>query len=160
MSEFFGFENGNTPDVIVYGCQEYVDLNAMNMMSSDQSKSKIWIDFIDQALKMYGNYTYVRSQNLVGLLLIIFAKDSLWNRISKIEADTVKTGLAGTVGNKGAVVIKFNIDDTSFVFVNVHMEAGGKAIKERLANLSEFHNRAFQQNTGVGKRRVLMSYFN
>jgi hypothetical protein len=154
MTDFFGFEAGKSPDIVVFGCQEFVDLNALNMMSDDLSKAKLWIDFVDQALKMYGKYTYVRSQTLVGLLLIIFAKDTLWHRISKIEADTVKTGLAGTVGNKGACVIKFNIDDTSFVFVNVHMEAGGKATKERLQNLTEFHNRAFQQNTGVGKRRV------
>lgn len=122
-------------------------------MTSDQSKSKAWVDYLENSLKKYGKYAYVRSQTLVGLLLIIYAKESLWNRISKIEADTVKTGLAGTVGNKGAVVIKFNVDDTSLVFINVHMEAGGKATKERLANLTEFHQKAFQQ-TSVGKKKV------
>lgn len=122
------------------------------MMSADQSKCMIWIDVIAQNLKAIDKYSFVRFQNLVGILIIVFAKDSICPRISKLDTDVVKTGLAGTVGNKGGCIVKFNIDDSSFVFTNVHLEAGGKANKERLANISDIHARAFQQGS-LGKKR-------
>ena len=67
--------------------------------------------------------------------------------------DTVKTGLAGTLGNKGAVVMKFNVDDSSLCFINCHMEAGDKQNSARLVNLVDFHQKAFQQ-AGPSKKIV------
>jgi phosphatidylinositol-bisphosphatase len=49
---------------------------------------------------------------MVGIYLCLYAKRSLIKRISQIETDTVKTGLGGTLGNKGAALLKMQIDDT------------------------------------------------
>lgn len=37
------------------------------------------------------------------------------HRVSQIEVDTVKTGLGGTLGNKGATGIKLKIDETQVI---------------------------------------------
>ena len=158
LNNLFDFEGAAAPDIIVVGFQEFVELNAKNMMSADQSKCQIWIDVIAQNLKSIDKYAFVRYQNLVGILIIIFAKENICQRISKLDSDVVKTGLAGTVGNKGGCIIKFNIDDSSFVFTNVHLEAGGKANKERLANISDIHTRAFQLGS-LGKKKVISINF-
>ena len=100
---------------------------------------------------------------MVGILLIIFAKTSIVSRISDIDVDVVKTGLAGTVGNKGAALARFKVDETSIVFTNVHMEAGGKANKERLMNVLDIHSKAFPQSgmkKRVSKRSEIGFFFN
>ena len=49
----------------------------------------------------------------------------------------VKSGFSGIAGNKGATSIRFNYEDTSFAFINVHMAAGSdqKALADRLENV-------------------------
>jgi len=44
--------------------------------------------------------------------------------MSHIRKKSVKTGFSGMAGNKGSVGVSFNYNDTSFSFMNVHMEAG------------------------------------
>lgn len=80
---------------------------------------------------------------MVGLLILVFVKDNLKGRLNKVETDVVKTGLAGSLGNKGAVIVRFWIDDSSFAFINVHMESGTKNNNARLYNLLDIHNKAF-----------------
>jgi Phosphatidylinositol 5-phosphate phosphatase len=155
LSGLFNFEGNQSPDIIVVGFQEFVELNTTNIIAGDQYKFRQWVEVILFNLKKFDKYIFVKHQNLVGILSIVLVKEHLARRLTRVEADVVKTGLAGTVGNKGGAVIKFYIDDTSFVFINVHLEAGNKANKERLSNLSDIHNRAFQAGVGVGKRKVL-----
>lgn len=45
--------------------------------------------------------------------------------------DTVKTGMGGKAGNKGAVGIRFQFHSTSFCFVCSHLTAGQSQVKER-----------------------------
>lgn len=61
---------------------------------------------------------------MVGLLTLVFAKDSLKDRIQKHNTDIVKIGMSGTLGNKGAVINRFNLDDSSIAFMNCHLEGG------------------------------------
>ena len=56
--------------------------------------------------------------------MLIFIKDNLIPRITKVEADEVKCGVKNYFGNKGATIIKFYVDDTSLCFINVHLAAG------------------------------------
>ena len=46
-------------------------------------------------------------------------------------------------GNKGATSIRFHFDDTSFAFMNVHMESGQSKIAERLENVRTIYNETF-----------------
>jgi inositol-1,4,5-trisphosphate 5-phosphatase len=36
----------------------------------------------------------------------------------------VKTGFSGIAGNKGSVAIRFQFENTSFAFTNVHLTSG------------------------------------
>lgn len=45
--------------------------------------------------------------------------------------DTVKTGMGGKAGNKGAVAIRFQFHSSSFCFVCCHLTAGQSQVKER-----------------------------
>jgi inositol-1,4,5-trisphosphate 5-phosphatase len=40
----------------------------------------------------------------------------------------VKTGFSGIAGNKGSVAIRFQFDNTSFAFTNVHLTSGQSEI--------------------------------
>ena len=51
--------------------------------------------------------------------------------------DTVKTGLGGATGNKGAVAIRCMVHSTSLCFICSHFAAGQKEWKERNADFSE-----------------------
>ena len=57
----------------------------------------------------------------------------------------VKSGFSGIAGNKGATSIRFNYEDTSFAFINVHMAAGSdqKALADRLENVRQIYNDTF-----------------
>jgi len=42
-----------------------------------------------------------------------------------VETDLVKVGFGGAAGNKGAVVVRFNVFDSSICLMNCHLESGG-----------------------------------
>lgn len=157
---FNNFEGKGTPDIVVIGLQELVVYNAMNLISSGTADAGIknWADVILTNLKRYDNYLFVRERNLVGIQLYLFVKDKIRERVQKVDTDLVKTGMSGTFGNKGGVVIKFCIDDSSFAIVNAHLEHGTSNNAFRLMNLIDIHERAFQEG-GVGKRRVCYALF-
>ncbi|KAG8522416.1 Synaptojanin-2 [Galemys pyrenaicus] len=48
-----------------------------------------------------------------------------------VAVDTVKTGMGGKAGNKGAVGIRFQLHSTSFCFICSHLTAGQSQVKER-----------------------------
>lgn len=61
---------------------------------------------------------------MVGCNIIMFAKSIHKNKIKNIRKVKVKTGFSGMTGNKGSVAIRFNYEDTSFAFINCHLESG------------------------------------
>lgn len=159
LSNLFNFQNNPIPDVVVFCLQEYIELNAANVALGGLADPRIavWKDILYTNLRKIDNFVYVRHQNLVGILTFIFAKDAIKQRISRVESDVVKTGLKGNFGNKGGTVIKLYIDDTSFVFMNCHLEAGNKSNNTRLQNIIDIHQKAFQQE-GVGRKRVYFTF--
>jgi hypothetical protein len=46
---------------------------------------------------------------MVGLMLIIFVSENWKHSIKSVQKDTVKTGVGGQFGNKGAVIIRVRI---------------------------------------------------
>lgn len=80
---------------------------------------------------------------MVGCLIMLFAKDESKHRISNLRAAKVKTGFAGQSGNKGAVAIRFNYNDSSIVFINCHLTSGQSKVSERLEDLREIYRKVF-----------------
>jgi phosphatidylinositol-bisphosphatase len=121
----FKIDCERTPDVFVCGLQEIVDLNPKNlMMVNNSDKIAMWNKLVAENLSLIDSYSLVSSGNLVGIYMVIFAKKGMLKRISQLSVDVVKTGLGGKLGNKGAVVIKMFVDDSSFIFQCVHLAAG------------------------------------
>lgn len=56
--------------------------------------------------------------------MIIFVRKSLKPLINTLISCTKSTGIAGMVGNKGGVMISFNIFTHRFCFLNCHLAAG------------------------------------
>ncbi|CAE6528242.1 unnamed protein product [Rhizoctonia solani] len=145
------------PDIIVFGFQEIIDLENKKLtaktvlLGSQKSKTekisekvsrsyKLWYDRLVLAVRLAmppdDPYTVIHSENLVGLFTCIFVRNS--ERISVTDAaiTTIKRGMKGRYGNKGAIIARFTLDDTSFCFLNCHLAAGQKHTRERNQDLA------------------------
>lgn len=52
----------------------------------------------------------------------------------------------GNAGNKGAVLVRFNIDDSSVCIVNAHLASGLKETKTRLDQVNEIFRQGFRKD--------------
>lgn len=131
----FPNENDPEPDIIALGFQELVQLTPQQMMSTDTEPRKVWEKFIIKSLQNRRNkrsdYIIIRSEQLVGLALIILVKENLTGSIRSVEGVNKKTGMKGMSGNKGAAAIRLQYEDTTFCFISAHMAAGHLNVEER-----------------------------
>lgn len=117
LDTLLNFEEQKPPDLIVFGLQEMVDLNPQNIMIMSNDKTiQLWDSIFAQNLDKVDRYVKLQQANLVGIFLVVYVKLALVPRIGSIDSDTVKTGLGGTLGNKGGALIRFKIDDTTVSF--------------------------------------------
>lgn len=121
-------------DLYLLGLQEVVDINSTSEALrpyTDPSVAKKYKDNLQNALPQ--GYHLVAEQQLIGLLLLVYASAELTDEVKAISTTSVGTGLMGYMGNKGAVTARIVIGDTTrLVFVNSHLAAGAdKASCER-----------------------------
>lgn len=94
-----------------------------------------WRNFLAQCLDdnitKGGLYHILHTAPLVGLFTCIFVKADLRERITHLSSAEVKRGMGGLHGNKGAIVVRFMVDDTSLCFVNCHLAAGQTSANQR-----------------------------
>ncbi|KAH9875981.1 hypothetical protein IAQ61_003446 [Plenodomus lingam] len=136
-------EPEDPPDILVFGFQELVDLEDKKITAKSIFKRKkhketsenehmshayrAWRDHLVRVLDDLSprqNYVLLHTANLVGLFTCIFVKASERNKIRDVCAAEIKLGFSGRVGNKGALVVRFFIDDSSLCFINCHLAAG------------------------------------
>lgn len=87
---------------------------------------------------------WVIAKAMVGCFIGLFVKQKLLSRIKDIKTTKIKTGLGGSSGNKGAVVVRFKIDDTNIMLMNCHLMSGkGKGTK-RTDELNFIFDNAFK----------------
>ena len=79
---------------------------------------------MSKQLGLIDKYKLLKSRDLVGIFMVMFVKEPFVKRIKRLESEEVKTGLGGKLGNKGGVVIRFSVDDSSVCLINVHLESG------------------------------------
>ena len=132
-----------TPDIYIIGLQEIVDLNAKNIIvfTSNSTRVESWNNLITKNLKELGNFVMVKTVDLVGLFLVIFIKENLCGSLRNIESTIIRTGLMGTMGNKGSCMIRFNFNETSFIVSCCHLKAGAKNVDSRLTEISDILNK-------------------
>ncbi|EMR10245.1 hypothetical protein PNEG_01514 [Pneumocystis murina B123] len=150
-------QSPNPPEIIVFGFQELVDLEnkrltAKHLMKFNKKKDpkqfqehmscqySAWKDRLSNEIITYLHsefqYSLLHSENLVGLFTCIFTKTSIKPNIKKLNSVQVKTGLGGLHGNKGALVVRFILDDTSLCFINCHLAAGKSQVVDRNNHLA------------------------
>jgi hypothetical protein len=136
-------EPDNPPDILVFGFQELVDLENKKITAKSFFKKKkhkedsehehmshqyrAWRDHLVRVLDEYSpkqNYILLHTANLVGLFTCVFVKSSERSNIRDVCAAEIKLGFSGRVGNKGALIVRFFIDDSSLCFINCHLAAG------------------------------------
>ncbi|KAI9846341.1 MAG: hypothetical protein M1837_004194 [Sclerophora amabilis] len=136
--------SSESPDIMVFGFQELVDLEdkkvtAKSLFKSSKKKDpteqehmsrqyRAWRDHLTRCIEDYmpadEPYHLLHTANLVGLFTCVFVKDSQRKKVRQVAASEVKRGMGGLHGNKGALIVRFVLDDSSFCFVNCHLAAG------------------------------------
>ena len=108
-----------------------------------------WEDLIGKALdshaKPHGlSYTCILKKVMFGCFIMLFARKDKFEQASfrALKSVKIKTGTKGMTANKGAVAIRFNFEDTSFMFMNTHLTSGQKKVKERVADIRQTYTGA------------------
>ena len=76
-------------------------------------------------------YVMLSSVSLTATHLVIFISKRLSALISNVKVDTLATGFKNKLGNKGAVMISFNLVDKAFQFINCHLHSGLDGVGKR-----------------------------
>jgi len=143
------------PDIIVVALQEIVKLSALNVLpGSNTTNVGLWTEVIANALKRSPDqYLHIKDEDMFGCLIIIFAKKAVAGSITRIDSDKIKTGFKGKLGNKGSVMIRFNIYDTSVCIWNCHLASGNDQVASRCSQLDDIESRGFQKDM-VGRPKT------
>uniref|UniRef100_A0A0K2U5M9 phosphoinositide 5-phosphatase n=1 Tax=Lepeophtheirus salmonis TaxID=72036 RepID=A0A0K2U5M9_LEPSM len=124
-------------DIFAIGFEEMVDLDAKNIVNTSSENAKAWSSELNKILNRDEKYTLVTFQQLVGVCLYVFVRPKHAQFIRDVSVDSVKTGMGGTTGNKGAVAIRFLFHATSMCFVCSHFAAGQNNISDRNNDYAE-----------------------
>ncbi|KIY62575.1 DNase I-like protein [Cylindrobasidium torrendii FP15055 ss-10] len=149
----------DSPDVLVFGFQEMIDLEsrklaAKNIVTSLNKKHedigpgpeklggpyKKWYDRLALTIRLTMPpdcpYVCVTADSLIGLFQCVFVKVSERVSLKSLEVNSVKRGIGGRYGNKGAILSRLVIDDTSLCFINCHLAAGQSHVRSRNADVT------------------------
>uniref|UniRef100_A0A1B6C9Y5 phosphoinositide 5-phosphatase n=1 Tax=Clastoptera arizonana TaxID=38151 RepID=A0A1B6C9Y5_9HEMI len=130
--------HSDTPiDIYAIGFEEIVDLNASNIMAASSENAKLWADELQKVISRDVNYVLLTYMQLVGVCLFVFIRPEHAPFIRDVAVDSVKTGLGGATGNKGAAAIRFVLHSSSMCFVCAHFAAGQSQVSERNADYAE-----------------------
>ncbi|KAI5479621.1 hypothetical protein MNV49_003131 [Pseudohyphozyma bogoriensis] len=139
------------PDIISFGFQEMIDLEDKRLTAKTMllgkkkgdakfadgvsSAYRSWHDRLVQAVRLAmppeTPYTVVHVGDMVGLFSCIFVRTAEREGLYDVALSTVKTGMGGRYGNKGAILARFVIDDSSLCFINCHLAAGQSHRRQR-----------------------------
>jgi phosphatidylinositol-bisphosphatase len=124
-------------DIFAIGFQEIVDLNASNIMAASSENANLWAEELLKVLSRDYPYAMLTYAQLVGVCLYVFIRADMVKHVKDLAVDSVKTGLGGATGNKGAVAIRFVLHASSLCFVCSHFAAGQSQVNERNADYAE-----------------------
>lgn len=85
----------------------------------------------------------VKCLDLVGVLMVIYVRKAIIDKIKNFDFLIQKTGMLGTMGNKGSCLMRFEIEDTSLAFSSGHYAAGQNSNNSRIAELNDIINKPF-----------------
>ncbi|KDN52648.1 DNase I-like protein [Tilletiaria anomala UBC 951] len=171
--------SGERPDIIIFGLQELIDLEDKRLTAKSlllgkkkvghelgdriSSQYRKWEDKLVSAVRLALHadepYTLIHSEMLVGLMTCIFVRTAETGSLRDCALGIVKTGMGGRYGNKGAIVARLVVDDTSMCFVNCHLAAGQRHVQRRNENVLHIIENASVLEAGMAtKAAALMAY--
>ncbi|XP_058884718.1 synaptojanin-1-like isoform X10 [Acipenser ruthenus] len=124
-------------DIFAIGFEEMVELNAGNIVNASTTNQKLWAAELQKTISRDNKYVLLASEQLVGVCLFVFIRPQHAPYIRDVAVDTVKTGMGGATGNKGAVAIRMLFHSTSICFLCSHFAAGQSQVKERNEDYNE-----------------------
>jgi len=106
-----------------------VEVKASTLLGGGKTQDavKMWNEHVLRTLRAKSggqDYVQIAGENLVGISIGLFAKRSVSHQMTDIATSKVKLGMGGKVGSKGATLVRFLYEDTSFCFINCHLEGG------------------------------------
>lgn len=137
---------GDDIGLYVLGLQEVVDVASVTEAMkpyTDPNPAKKWKAALRDVLPQ--GYEKVASYQLLGLLILVFASPDVLPLVSSVSCTSVGTGLMGYLGNKGAVIVRLVLGETTrLCFVNCHLAAGADhaALNRRIWDTSQIVARA------------------
>ncbi|KAJ7124539.1 Endonuclease/exonuclease/phosphatase [Mycena epipterygia] len=156
----------DSPDIITFGFQEVVDLESRKMVAKnvllgrkdklDASVAQItglsglsdkvttayrkWYEYLLLAVRLamppHTPYTVIHTESLVGLFTCVFVKNSERMSVKDNVITSLKRGMGGRYGNKGGIITRLVIEDSSICFINCHLAAGQHATRARNADIA------------------------
>lgn len=123
-------------DLVVVSLQEVIELTPSKVMSIDPEIRNHWEMKISNTLNSDGEkvYSLLRTEQLGGILLLVYANNDEFDFINNIETNVKKTGFKGMSANKGGVAISFDYSGTKLCFIASHLAAGHHNLIERHAD--------------------------
>ncbi|NWT32681.1 SYNJ1 protein, partial [Cardinalis cardinalis] len=140
-------------DIFAIGFEEMVELNAGNIVNASTTNQKLWAAELQKTISRDCKYVLLASEQLVGVCLFVFIRPQHAPFIRDVAVDTVKTGMGGATGNKGAVAIRMLFHTSSLCFVCSHFAAGQSQVKERNEDFVEI-----SRKLGFPMGRMLFSH--
>ena len=135
------YKNKKSPDIIIIGMQEIVELDLINILSINTNEESVnnWTENLTNTLEDIYPHTYIQSSilHLVGLFCICFTKIDLGDKLKIVDSSIIKTGLFGTLGNKGYVNLSLSYNNILISFAIAHFEAGKGSNQERINTLKQ-----------------------
>ncbi|KAG6915670.1 hypothetical protein DXG01_010500 [Tephrocybe rancida] len=155
---FDALHSVDSPDIVSFGFQEVIDLESRKMaaksllVSKDKNEDGLservtgayrrWNDRLiiamRQAMPPDVTYSVIHTHSLIGLFSCVFIKNSERERgtIRDVSITHVKRGMGGRYGNKGGIISRFVLDDSSICLINCHLAAGQNAVRQRNADVT------------------------
>ncbi|GAA5868253.1 hypothetical protein JCM1840_005613 [Sporobolomyces johnsonii] len=137
------------PDLFTFNFQELIDLSDLTLAARTvlfatknhdvTGRYRHWHAVLCEAVAKHlgADYEYVDEVKLVGLYTIMFARKSVKHKIRDVAPCRIKNGFDAEYGNKGSVMLRLVIEDSSFCFINSHLSSGKSHPAERERDLIE-----------------------
>lgn len=160
LSSLFSLYNKSIgkPKMIIVSIQEAVDLQFVNVIFDPNSDSILekWKVLIEKTIGK--EYSHVFSYKLIGIILIVYAENSVRENIYSKSCEVVKLGFGGKLGNKGGIIFRFNYYLTSIAFVCCHLEAGASKNKIRKSQLDQLMNKQINTRNPFKRKKANLTY--
>lgn len=89
------------------------------------------------------SYKILKCLDLVGVVMLVFAHKDIIKKCNNVDYLIQKTGMMGTMGNKGSCLLRFEIEDTSLAISSGHFAAGQSHNSSRISELNDIMSKNF-----------------